>query len=452
MLGDKFTNCAGGAWRTMLAVTAAACAPLLLFSGAAQAQELVQQTPSPAVEQLNDAMRRLARNPESFPALLAAGRASLELGDVDAANGFLLRAQAVDPSDGRVMAGLALVALRQHNPIAALQLFEQAGAAGIDLSLHAADRALAYDLVGNNAAAQQLYGQALAGEENAEAIRRLALSYAISGDREASDAVLLPLLQRRDLAAFRTRAFALAIVGEQDEAVSIAETMLPPRLSSRITPYLRYMTRLTRAQQAAAAILGLFPAASEIGRENAQFAPWAGEPVQRASRPGADSRLIPEGAPLGSGSQPVSSQLRTAQQSGASLSEAFDAFSSEEEAGARSASGDAVDITAIEPPREVRAAAEPAQPSNPSRHWVQLATGRDVSAFRFDWRRLARNANGLLDGREPHRVRWNQTNRLVTGPFDSAAEAQDFVTALGRQGIDAFRFTSAEGEEVVALD
>src|SRR6185503_9610690 len=59
--------------------------------------------------------------------------------------------------------------------------------------------------------------------------------------------------QGSDLAAFRTRAFALAIVGKSDEAVSIAETMLPERISSRIAPYLRYMPRLARAQRRCAA-------------------------------------------------------------------------------------------------------------------------------------------------------------------------------------------------------
>ena len=109
----------------------------------------------------------------------------------------------------------------------------------------------------------------------------------------------------------------------------------------------------------------------------------------------------------------------------------------------------AVDITAIQAAREAPA---PAAPTAPSRHWVQVATGQDVSAFRFDWRRIVRNAGGLLDGREPFTARWNETNRLLTGPFESRSAAQAFVTELGEAGVDAFRFTSADGEVVRAVD
>ena len=91
-------------------------------------------------------------------------------------------------------------------------------------------------------------------------------------------------------------------------------------------------------------------------------------------------------------------------------------------------------------------------PRHPSRIWVQVATGQDIAAFRFDWRRMVREADGLLDRREPHRARWGQTNRLLVGPFASTREANQFVTQLGEKGIDAFRFTSSAGEEVVALN
>src|SRR5690606_24671301 len=106
------------------------------------------------------------------------------------------------------------------------------------------------------------YRLALSLGESAVVSRRLAISQAIAGDQRASEATLLPMLQRSDLAAYRARAFALAILGKAEEAVSIAETMLPERLSSRMAPYLRYMPHLTRPQQAAAANLGAFPRAA----------------------------------------------------------------------------------------------------------------------------------------------------------------------------------------------
>ncbi len=76
--------------------------------------------------------------------------------------------------------------------------------------------------------------------------------------------------------------------------------MLPERLSSRLAPYLRYMPRLTRAQQAAAANLGVFPRAAEIGRDDPALAAYAA-PAAAAPPPGAaDLRLVPSGQPLGS--------------------------------------------------------------------------------------------------------------------------------------------------------
>ena len=54
------------------------------------------------------------------------------------------------------------------------------------MARYAADRGLALDLVGNNAAAQQFYRQALAQQSDPETVRRLALSQAISGDQPAS--------------------------------------------------------------------------------------------------------------------------------------------------------------------------------------------------------------------------------------------------------------------------
>lgn len=499
---------------------------VLAMPASVQAQAVVQQLPNPATEQLNEALRRLSRNPESLPALIAAGRASVELGDIDAAEGFFNRAQAVDASDGRAVAGQALVALRRQDPVTALTLFDRAEAAGENLDGYAAERGLAYDLVGENSRAQTLYDTALSRSESNEVVRRLALSHAIAGDEAAFEAILLPLLQRRDLAAYRTRAFGLAILGREQEALTIAETMLPARLSGRLAPYLRYMPQLSRAQQAAAANLGRFPDIAEIGRDSPQLARRAEMPATPQPSGRSDARLIPGGPPLGEntnveelpalaasepaataeaaqtpppvaavvasledaadrrspaaspasgstdapftagpqdllpgpsfslstngGAEPAASGQQRAEE--ISLAEAFADFTLPDADAPVPAAAGAVDITAIEPAREVREPEPPPPPAHPSRHWVQVATGQDISAFRFDWRRLSRSADGALDGFTAHRVRWNRTNRLVTGPFDSAGDAQRFVTRLAQEGIDAFRFTSAEGEEVVPLD
>jgi Flp pilus assembly protein TadD len=479
-----------GAVLSLLGVVALAGMP-----GVAHAQglarEVVQPLPNPAQLRLNEALRTLAQDPRSVPALLEAGKASIGLGDVDAALGFLRRAEAIAPAHGGVKTGLAAVAVRKGQPSDALRLLAEAEAAGEPMQVHAADRGLAYDLVGDNVRAQQQYQVSLAMGADPEVTRRLALSQAIAGDQRASEATLLPLLQRQDLAAFRTRAFALAILGKSDEAVSIAETMLPEGLSSRLAPYLRYMPRLTRAQQAAAANLGTFPRAAEIGRDDPAIAAYGAQPAAPQPSRTADSRLVPSGAPLGGGeaapggvprrpeplpqvaaqpepapppaadpspvavaasAEPPPAGGLAAGEAGTEidLAEAFADFG--RPSGLAGPSAGAVDITQIEPRREAPRAAPPPPPAHPSRQWVQVATGRDVAALAFDWRRIKRNAGGLLDRYRPHVAAWGQTNRLVAGPFASAGEAQDFVTRLKEKQLDSFRFTSAQGEEVRALD
>ena len=76
---------------------------------------------------------------------------------------------------------------------------------------------------------------------------------------------------------------------------------------------------------------------------------------------------------------------------------------------------------------------------------------RDPKALAFDWRKLTKDEPKLLGKRSAFTAPWGQTRRLVTGPFDSAKAATQFVSELKKAGIDAFVFTSDEGEEVAPL-
>ncbi|MEC8179628.1 MAG: SPOR domain-containing protein, partial [Pseudomonadota bacterium] len=79
-----------------------------------------------------------------------------------------------------------------------------------------------------------------------------------------------------DYNAYRTRAFGLAVLGQADEALEIARAVMPRDLAGRMEPYLRFMPRLTKSQQAAAANLGLYPSATRIGRDDPRIASAAG--------------------------------------------------------------------------------------------------------------------------------------------------------------------------------
>ena len=252
---------------------------------------------------LNAALARLGRNPRDVQALIDAGRAALAIGDIDAAVGFFSRADQVTPGNPLVKAGLARALVVNGNPFDAIPLFEEADRGGAIDSTAALDRGLAYDLVADNASAQRYYRQALAAGPNDEATRRLAISLAIAGDKRGSGTTLSPLLSRQDKAAWRARAFSLAILGQVDEAISVVNGTLPANLAGSIAPYLRYMVRLTPAQQAAAANFGQFPRASEIGQDDPRIARYATTASRRTVLATADAGLIPNGEPLGRNSR-----------------------------------------------------------------------------------------------------------------------------------------------------
>ncbi len=513
---------------------AAAVALLALAAQADRAsaqREIVQPLPAAAEGKLGDALSRLASNGADVSALLDAGEASLELGDIEAAIGFFGRANELSPDNPRTKLGLGKAYVRSRRPVEALRLFAEAEQAGVAVSRMAEDRGLAFDLVGDAASAQQLYRIALANGSGDETTRRLALSQAISGDREAFEATLLPLLEKRDVSAYRTRAFGLAILGKAREAKEIANTMLPANIGARMAAYFEYMPRLTKAQQAAAGNLGIFPRAAAIGTDDARIASYSGpsvQAVQPASPPtpvaqakpkparraaGAELKLTPlpaqepkpahapatapaptsaaapaptpsvakaasQGPSLAttvteidtssSAAQPAVvarlSQASAAVQQPAppppepapdlaSVAEAFSGFALAPTDTAPAASG-AVDITKIKIPREKeepKPPAPPPPPAHPSRHWVQVATGKDTDALGFDWRRIARKAEGKLEGKGPFVTPWGEANRLLSGPYDSAAKAREMVKELKDLGIDSFTFTSSAGEAIEKL-
>ncbi|NNC47529.1 MAG: hypothetical protein HKO13_03745 [Sphingomonas sp.] len=70
-------------------------------------------------------------------------------------------------------------------------------------------------------------------------------------------------------------------------------------------------------------------------------------------------------------------------------------------------------------------------------HWVQLAGGRQ-DAMSYEWRRLRRAANGALDGQKGHVTQGVEFFRLLVGPFDNRAQAQEMVNKLKAQGVDSF--------------
>lgn len=245
---------------------------------------------SPA-ESLARSVRILAAAPRDFPALMAAGRAGLELGDLSAAAGFFGRADEVRPIDPAPKVGMGGALVLTGDARGALEWFGQAQRLGANQALLGADRGLAHDLLGEQAAAQADYRAALAGPTPEEARRRLALSLAIGGRMAEGLSALQPMLNRREPAAQRVRAFVLALGGQKVAAIAAIDQAMPGT-SAGIGRFFDILPRLSAVQKAAAVHLGVFPTASEIALASSPLAlaraeapPMRSQPAPAAPRP-----------------------------------------------------------------------------------------------------------------------------------------------------------------------
>ena len=250
---------------------------LLLASGA-QAQTDQSQLVRPlGAADLNANLARLGRNPRDVAALIGAGDAALALDDPRAAAGFYARADAIDSGNGGIKAGLARVNLKLQNPAEALRLFDHAARLGYPDTTILADRGLARDMTGDQAGAQRDYQAALQKTpDDAELLRRYAASLGIAGQVDASDKVMQPLFYKSDRAAWRYRAFILAMNNRQADARKIASQTMPEQLANAIIPYMQKMPYLTPAQKAAAVHFGHFP--TQIGTSIAAIVPTPAAP------------------------------------------------------------------------------------------------------------------------------------------------------------------------------
>lgn len=253
--------------------------------------------PAGAVE-LRDAMRRISFSPSDADALADAGNASLLLGDANASLNFFTRANAIRPNNSRIASGLAIATVRTENPFEALRLFDDAVRLGASERSIAADRALAFDLLGNFGRAQQDYQLARTVASSDDIIIRQAVSLSLAGQKEQADAMLLPLLQRNSPTAWRARAFMLAARGDLRESNKVAQAFMDAPSAQKMERFFRLMPNLTGAQQAAAIHLGHFPTSQSVGRDSEQVRRVAATAQQPAVAPG-QNRLIPSGAPLG---------------------------------------------------------------------------------------------------------------------------------------------------------
>ena len=236
-----------------------------LVATAAVAQTTYPSTPYPSpytVQPLSDAdllaseLRLLAADPQNVQALVRAGELALKLDDDTAAAAFFARAERIDPRNARVKAGEGSLLVAAERPGDALRHFAEAEALGGDVRGFAADRGLAYDLVGEQDRAQRDYRLALRGGTNDETQRRYALSLGISGKRDFALTQIEPLLRKSDRGAWRARAFILAMGGDKVGAEKIATSMMPTGMAQGLQPFFEILPTLRPADRAFAVHFG----------------------------------------------------------------------------------------------------------------------------------------------------------------------------------------------------
>jgi len=447
-------------------------------------------------------LNALARNPDDVAALTGAGRAALELEDAEAALTFFGRAEELAPNDGRIKAGLGSALSLMEQPESALQFFYQAAQMGVPPAEMAAWRGLAYDLTGDTWRAQQDYQLALRVRENPETRRRLALSQAISGQRDAALTTIDSQLRRQERAAWRVRAFVLALTGDLRGATQVVESMMPDQAAA-MAPFLARLPSLSAADRAHAVHFGHFPgnpsaapvAAAGVGGPlpPTQSATSAGrpDPSQTAlgpPRPAAPSvvtptpivpapavRTNPLPPPVVMRAPPPVSSPVTVAPPPAALAPGFSVQAPTSSAITTATtpppsagpiqppppSRNLADIATViarlkDPPLAAKPAskpapAKPAPPKDPSRKWVQLSQGRNEAGLSTEFRKIRGKAPKLFARQTAWTADEGGSNRLLVGPFKSNKEAQDFVNQLKKEDVRAFSWTSESGQEIKKL-
>lgn len=281
------------------------CVSALALATPLAAQTLSTSAPvspvaSPAVT-LSENLKALARDPYNVDALVQAGLGALAVGDPNAAFGFFARAEELSPSNARAKAGLGSALTMMEKPRDGLRAFDEATALGISEALILPDRGLAHDLTGDAKRAQKDYLAALKANPSDEVTRRLALSLGITGEKEAALSRLDPLIRKNDQAAWRARAFILAMNGDASGAEKIVRMVAPSGTASSMVSFMQRLSGLNSAARASAVHFGTLPA-SGVGLAAVapadEFRPLDSSAAARLTTPAVERTAVLPAAPI----------------------------------------------------------------------------------------------------------------------------------------------------------
>jgi Flp pilus assembly protein TadD len=400
---------------------------------AALAQAAPVYSESPA-DTLARNVRILADDPKNFDALIAAGKASVRIGDTQAAAGFFGRAEEINGNSPLPPAGMGAALAEAGDPSEALTYFARAQQLGASAASIGCDRGLAYDLLGNQVAAQTDYRAALSGADHDEARRRLALSLAISGKKTLAMTTLQPLLQKRETAAQRVRALVLALDGDFAGARTALDYTMPGA-SARMDPFFRRLPGLSNVQKAAAVHLGIFPDSGVAVASNTPPEDRLASIDQLLNQPGSEPDSAPEPPParyMHAAPAPAPAEQQTRQVQLASISRSS--------------------ITnASSPNNDLIQTARVASSAGGKKIWLQLASGSDADALPDQFRKIRSRKPSLFTGISGFVASADDRARLVIGPFHTEEDARLFADALSSVRIDSTRWVSGPGQVVRKL-
>lgn len=432
-----------GAGFTLAVVPARADAAEAISAASATTAAAVAYAESPA-DALARNMRMLATNPQDFDALIGAGKAALALDDTQAAAGFFGRAQERWPSSPLPMAGMGAALATDGDAQGALAYFRRAEALGASVLTFAADRGLAYDLLGRHAEAQADYRLALSGRDRDEARRRLALSLAATGKKDEAIVTLAPLMARGDAGAARCRAMILAVTGDTEGAKRTIDAAMPGS-AAQMGPFFRRLPTLSSAQKVAALNLGIFPGSARPAYADSLATPPTSNGVgvvtaSNDTNPVTGDRLAGIEAllsgklvsqPLADYSAPRSDSVPTYRRAPHPV----------QMASIPQARMPALAVT-------TRPAGATGRAESAKRFWVQLASGANPNALPAEFQKIRRKDSDLLGGLSAYVASDGDRARLLVGPFKDASDAADFADALESSRIDAFSWTSRPGQPI----
>jgi Flp pilus assembly protein TadD len=407
---------------------------LAAVPSAAVAQAVPHYAESPS-DALARNVRILTDSPKNFAALVAAGKAALQLGETQAAAGFFGRAGEVSPTSPLPQAGIGAALTATGDPQGALTYFARALHYGATVTSIGSDRGLAYDLLGNQVAAQTDYRAALYGADRDEARRRLALSLAISGQKSLALSTLQPLVQRRDIGAQRVRALVLAVDGDLAGAKAALDYTMPGA-SARMDPFFRRLPALTSAQKAAAVNLGIFP---ESGVAVASAQP--GYQADQDRLASIDALL----AQADSGSQ----QSAPVQYGYATPAPAV-ARQQPPRVQLASISRQAIERAASPNTSLIQTERVESDPGG-RKIWLQLASGDGRGDLPQQFQRIRSKKPALFTGIGGFVAQTGSRTRLLIGPFHTQEDARLFADALQSARIDSFSWTSQPGQVIHSL-